>query len=158
MKRQLLPYIIIVTATLAMFYYSRISSTSNNKVQFNQATTTHFISNQEVSQYGGASSVTQYQTTLDINAKQLNQSHYLTISGTEGLSGELCLDGRVLTTFGANGTSIDLAPYLSRGRHSITLAGPARGSIKMTFTGPGINLTHQASSGWMDIELTLEVW
>jgi len=159
MKRRLLSYTIILTATLAMFYHSRIYSTSDNNVQLNQSTATQSISNQQVSQYVYASSVSKYRTTLDLNAEELNQSHELTITGTAGLSGELRLDGKLLSTFDTNGTSIDLAPYLSRGRHIITLAGPARGTIQMTFTGPGINLTHQASSsGWIDIELTLEVW
>jgi len=148
MNRKTLRYALILIAVFAMVNDSRAYGANNNKVAISQST----------SQSVYASSVNQYRTRLDINANQLNQSHRLTITGT-GLSGAVRLNGRVLTTLRSNGTSINLAPYLSRGRHNLTISGPARGNVQMTFTGPGINLIHQASgSNWMDMELTLEVW
>jgi len=156
MNRRLLSYTIILTSVLAIAHSSPADGISNSNRQWHQSTTSHSGFQRSVSQYAD-SSVAQYQTKLTINANKLNRSHRLTINGTN-MSGTIRLNGSKLRTLEGTGTAVNLAPYLSRGRHTVTVSGVAQGNIQMTFTAPGINVIHQSSgSRWMNLELILDV-
>lgn len=126
-----------------MLWVASVSSTSaiaSPSIQVNQ-------SNTSITQQSTGSS--QGQTTeINLEASNLKAAHILMVNAPTAaqLDGEIAIDGRVIQQFGTQGVSINVTPYLSRGKHTIEISGryvPAQSSVQVQFVGSGSQVSQQ---------------
>ncbi|MFB2894449.1 hypothetical protein ACE1CI_16185 [Aerosakkonemataceae cyanobacterium BLCC-F50] len=106
-----------------------------------------------------SSSSEEQTTTIDINSANLKQSHTIEITADSGVAivGYIALDGRILKTFTGNKTSLNISPFLSKGKRTVFIAGnysPANSSVAVELKGPGTSVS-QSTGGSGKIRQTL---
>lgn len=125
-----------------MLWTSLVTSTSaiaSTSIQVNQSHTS-------TQQSTGSS---QDQTTeINLDASNLRTAHVLMVNAPQvaQLDGTILIDGRVIQKFGKQGVSINITPYLSRGKHTIEISGryvPAQSSVRVQFVGSGTQVSQQ---------------
>lgn len=100
-------------------------------------------------------------TTVHLDSNDLKTPHVLSVSApTSRLTGRVELDGKRRWGL-ARTTRIDLAPYLNRGVHTVTVTGnytPADATVEINFTGANTRVEQSASgSGTLAQTLIIEV-
>jgi hypothetical protein len=98
-------------------------------------------------------------TTIDINSANLKQSHTIEITSDSGVAivGYIALDGQILRTFTGNKTSLNISPFLSKGKRTVFIAGnysPVNSSVAVELKGPGTSVS-QSTGGSGKIRQTL---
>jgi hypothetical protein len=88
--------------------------------------------------------------TININSSNLDRPHILNISSNRAsqLTGEVTVNGVVVKKINNDQNSIDLSPYLSKGRKTVRISGsykPAQSSVQIGFSGPGVQVSQQTS-------------
>ena len=88
--------------------------------------------------------------TININSSNLERPHVLNISSNRAsqLTGEVTVNGVVVKKFNEEQNSIDLSPYLSKGRKTVRISGsykPVQSSVQIGFSGPGVQVSQQTS-------------
>lgn len=120
----------------------------NNKVVVKTGNGTNNINNPSMPptwQYHR--SVQRQQTIIDSNSTPRRQAYVLNVSTntTTQLSGYILVNGIVVNQLKAK-TSINLSPYLSKGRQKIEISGsyqPASSSVLVKLSGPGTEVSQQ---------------
>jgi hypothetical protein len=118
-------------------------------------------------QYASSSSVansnsTYQKGTVTVNAANLKLPYILRIqtSGSE-LTGQISLDGALITKLERTSTEINLSPYLSVGKHQLEITAkylPVSAAIAIAFSGSGTAVTQQTSgNGILQYTLTILV-
>jgi hypothetical protein len=103
--------------------------------------------NNSIIQQSSNSSQTQT-TVIDIDSPALRTPHVLKVSAPVNtkLSGRILINGKVIQQFGNQGISLNLSPYLSRGKQTIEISGrytPAQSSMQVNFSGAGTQVSQQ---------------
>jgi len=113
--------------------------------------------------FSNSTSTSEEQTTaIEINSVNLRQPHTIEITSDSGTSivGYIALDGKVLKTFSGNNASMNLSPFLSKGKRTIVIAGnyrPVDASVSVELTGPGTSVS-QSTGGSGKIKQTLVIY
>lgn len=97
---------------------------------------------------GAYQNVWQYQQSrFSLNAANLKQPHILSINTSKGqLSGKITVNGVVVKTLKHSKDSINLSPYLAKGKRKIEISAksvPATSAIRVEFVGPGTRMTQE---------------
>lgn len=108
--------------------------------------------------------IVQSQTTvISVDSTNMSQPYILRISAPEGtqLTGQVTLNGRVITELKDNQTEINISPLLSKGTQTIKISGtyqPAQSSVKIEISGPNTQLSQETSGyGILDQSLIINV-
>jgi hypothetical protein len=103
------------------------------------------------------------ESTISLSAFNLSHPHILSIntSGSQ-LQGKITFNGRVIRQIRGKRAYVNLSPYLSVGKHTVKISTryfPASSSVKVKFSGPGINVTQETSgSGLLNYILNVSVY
>ncbi|MFB2878212.1 hypothetical protein [Floridanema aerugineum] len=117
-------------------------------------------SRQSFDSASSSSSSSEEQTTaIDINSANLKQSHTIEITANSKVAivGYIALDGRILRTFTGNKTSLNISPFLSKGKRTVFIAGnysPVNSSVAVELKGPGTSVS-QSTGGSGKLRQTL---
>lgn len=87
-------------------------------------------------------------TAIDLDFTRLRTPHILTVSTPAGtaVSGTIVVNGKIIQRLTAQGASLNVSPYLSRGRHTIKILGrylPAQSSVQVKLSGSGTQVSQQ---------------
>jgi hypothetical protein len=101
-------------------------------------------------------------TAVSLNSAALKQPSWLTVSMANGqLNGQIKIGTKVIQSLRGERTTVNLAPYLSKGTKTITISGryqPMRGAVRIEFSGPGNQVSQQSSgSGILNHSLVVTV-
>ncbi|MBW4444788.1 MAG: hypothetical protein KME10_27065 [Plectolyngbya sp. WJT66-NPBG17] len=88
-------------------------------------------------------------TAVTLNTTSLKRPCWLTVAIAKGqLNGQIKIGNQVIQSLKGSRTVVNLAPYLSSGTKTIDISGkyqPARGSLRIEFSGAGTQVSQQAS-------------
>jgi hypothetical protein len=101
-------------------------------------------------------------TAVTLNSTALKQPCWLTVSMVNGqLNGQIKIGTKVIQSLRGERTTVNLAPYLSKGTKTIAISGryqPMRGAVRIEFSGPGNQVSQQSSgSGILNHSLVVTV-
>ncbi|MBW4538452.1 MAG: hypothetical protein KME43_04815 [Myxacorys chilensis ATA2-1-KO14] len=87
-------------------------------------------------------------TTINLDSTELKTPCILEVSATANteLSGTITVNGKIIRQFRKQGATLNLSPYLSRGKQTIKILGryaPAQSSVQVQFTGLGTQISQQ---------------
>ncbi len=110
------------------------------------------------------SQINQQRTTINLRQTELKTPHLLTITvprAVTTLSGKIELDGKVIKNLDHSNVSLNLAPFLTPGRHTLSIQGnysPQNESIMIDFLGKNTQVSQSASgSGQINQTIIMEV-
>lgn len=93
----------------------------------------------------------QQYSRVSLSAAKLKQPHILSIHTTGAqLTGKITVNGVVVKTLKNSKDSINLSPYLAKGKRTIEISArsvPAFNAIQVKFSGPGTQITQQVKGG-----------
>ncbi len=89
-------------------------------------------------------------SSITIDAASLQQPNWLHVRATANtrVEGQIIIDGIVVKELEGDTTSVNLSPYLSRGKTKVEVLGsytPKSSSVKVEFIGPDATVVQQAS-------------
>ncbi|BAU08887.1 hypothetical protein [Fischerella sp. NIES-3754] len=153
--------VILITVGNTAVAYNIIPTSQNSILQLNNNRDVNSVT--AINTRNSHSSSDYQESTISLSAFNLSRPHILSIntSGSE-LQGNITFDGRVIRQIRGKRVFVNLSPYLSKGKHIVKISTryfPASSSVKVEFSGLGINVTQETSgSGRLNYILNVSVY